>query len=804
MIKNLLIAILLLPTFVFGQNTVVDVIVGSDDHNTLEAAVLAAGLETTLSSEGPFTVFAPTDDAFSALPAGLVDQLLENPGGALTNILLQHVASGTALSTDLNDGDAIPSLFGQELNVVINGNGIFIDGALVTIADINADNGVVHVIDAVIVPEGNFNTIMDIVSTSDAHNTLQAALILTGLNEILNSEGPFTVFAPTDAAFQALPNGVLDALLADPMGALTSVLLYHVADGNVTSDQLSDGQEIITINGNTVTVSIDNGMVMINDALVTIADIQASNGVVHVIDAVLVPPTPVGLPVDFELPADSYNFVGFEGADSAIESNPDQSGINTSATIMRSTKTDGAQFFAGTLIDLDENIDFSSNAVLNIDTWSPKADIPIRIALESNGGGNQIFVDVNTTVANEWETLSADFSGLIDPNVEYGRVVVFFEFVVNLPGDGTTYYFDNIRLAPLPTIVDIVVGSDVHNTLEAAVIAAGLVETLQGDGPFTVFAPTDDAFNNLPDGVLDALLADPMGALTSVLLYHVADGNITSDQLSDGQEIITVNGNTVTVSIDNGMVMINDALVTIADIQASNGVVHVIDAVLVPPTNTVLDIIQGSSVHTTLATAINLAGLESTLQGDGPFTVFAPTDAAFEALPDGVLDALLMDPEGALRDVLLYHVVAGTRLAASLNDGESITTVLGQDVNVSITSEGVFINTAQVTMADLEGDNGIVHVIDAVLTPTTSTKDQIIEIAEVYPNPVNDMLQYDISSLTKELLTVTIYDNQGRIVTRLKNNPTLGIFDVNTLSNGVYTIVFENNEIVAKNRLMKM
>jgi uncharacterized surface protein with fasciclin (FAS1) repeats len=252
------------------------------------------------------------------------------------------------------------------------------------------------------------------------------------------------------------------------------------------------------------------------------------------------------------------------------------------------------------------------------------------------------------------------------------------------------------------------------------------------------------------------------------------------------------------------MVMINDALVTIADIQASNGVVHVIDAVLVPPTNTVLDIIQGSSVHTTLATAINLAGLESTLQGDGPFTVFAPTDAAFEALPDGVLDALLMDPEGALRDVLLYHVVAGTRLAASLNDGESITTVLGQDVNVSITSEGVFINTAQVTMADLEGDNGIVHVIDAVLTPTTSTKDQIIEIAEVYPNPVNDMLQYDISSLTKELLTVTIYDNQGRIVTRLKNNPTLGIFDVNTLSNGVYTIVFENNEIVAKNRLMKM
>ena len=227
MIKNLLTALLFLPTFIFGQNTVVDIIVGSDDHNTLEAAVLAAGLETTLASEGPFTVFAPTDDAFAALPAGLIDNLLENPGGALTNILLQHVAAGTALSTDLSDGDAIPSLFGEDLNVVINADGVFIDGAKVTMADIPADNGVVHVIDAVIVPEGNFNTIMDIVTTSDAHNTLQTVLNLSGLNATLNGPGSFTLFAPTDDAFSAIPQDIIDALLADPMGQLTDILLYH-------------------------------------------------------------------------------------------------------------------------------------------------------------------------------------------------------------------------------------------------------------------------------------------------------------------------------------------------------------------------------------------------------------------------------------------------------------------------------------------------------------------------------------------------------------------------------------------------
>jgi len=162
-----------------------------------------------------------------------------------------------------------------------------------------------------------------------------------------------------------------------------------------------------------------------------------------------VEPGTVGLPLDFELPNPSdYSFEGFEGADSAIEANPDQSGANTSSTVMRTTKTMGAQFYAGTLLDLDIPIDFSQTQKLSMKVWSPKAGIPIRFALERNdGSAAQVFVDVNTTTSNEWEEIVFDFNGVADSSVDYNRIVVFMEFVVDLLGDGSTYYFDDIQLA---------------------------------------------------------------------------------------------------------------------------------------------------------------------------------------------------------------------------------------------------------------------------------------------------------------------------------------------------------------------
>jgi hypothetical protein len=146
-------------------------------------------------------------------------------------------------------------------------------------------------------------------------------------------------------------------------------------------------------------------------------------------------------------------------------------------------------------------------------------------------------------------------------------------------------------------VVDVVVNSDDHNTLEAAVLAADLAGTLSGEGPFTVFAPTDAAFAALPAGTLDTLLADPSGQLTDILLYHVLGADVRSTDLSDGQVATTLLGKDITVTIQNDSVFINNALVTVADIVADNGVVHVIDAVLLPPATTSAILLTAAEVN---------------------------------------------------------------------------------------------------------------------------------------------------------------------------------------------------------------
>ena len=307
------------------------------------------------------------------------------------------------------------------------------------------------------------------------------------------------------------------------------------------------------------------------------------------------------------------------------------------------------------------------------------------------------------------------------------REIIFFKtlpIVLGLIAFTMVSCSDDDEIAPEErepaNVMEVISGSNDHNTLAAAVEAAGLTGTLRGPGPLTVFAPTDAAFAALPAGTVDALLEDPAGDLTDILLYHVVGAKAMAADLSDGQEIGTVFGETVMVTINNNGVFINDARVTVADIEAENGVVHVIDAVIIPESPlpaTVVDIVAGSADHTTLTAAVTAAGLVETLQGEGPFTVFAPTDAAFEALPAGTVDALLDDPSGDLTDILFYHVVGAKAMSADLSDGQEIGTVFGETVTVLINNDGVFINDARVTVADIEAENGVVHVIDAVLLP---------------------------------------------------------------------------------------
>ncbi len=270
------------------------------------------------------------------------------------------------------------------------------------------------------------------------------------------------------------------------------------------------------------------------------------------------------------------------------------------------------------------------------------------------------------------------------------------------------------------TIVDIAVGDGRFQTLVAALQAAGLVETLQGEGPFTVFAPTDDAFAKLPAGTVDALLKD-VPTLTDILLYHVVAGNVKAADVVKLDMATTVQGESVAITVDGDTVRINDAQVIITDIEAANGTIHVIDTVLLPPEpeaalGTIVDIAVGDGRFQTLVAALQAADLVETLQGAGPFTVFAPTDDAFAKLPEGTVAALLEDIP-TLTDILLYHVVSGNVSAADVVKLDMATTVQGKSVAITVDGDTVRINDAQVIITDIATSNGTIHVIDTVLVP---------------------------------------------------------------------------------------
>jgi transforming growth factor-beta-induced protein len=278
---------------------IVDTAVEDGRFTTLVAAVQAAELVDTLKSEGEFTVFAPTDDAFAALPAGTLDELLrpENKQ-SLTDILLYHVVPGKVMASDVTALTSATTVLGQDVAIKADMGEVYINDAKVILTDIETSNGVIHVIDAVILPPADEtateekSSIVDLAVADGRFTTLVAALQAAELVETLSGEGPFTVFAPTDEAFAALPAGTLDELLLpENKQKLTDILLYHVVSGKVMAADVTALTNAPTVLGKDITIKVEDGKVFLNDTVqVIITDIEAPNGVIHVIDAVLLPP----------------------------------------------------------------------------------------------------------------------------------------------------------------------------------------------------------------------------------------------------------------------------------------------------------------------------------------------------------------------------------------------------------------------------------------------------------------------------------------------------------------------------------
>lgn len=268
-----------------AEKDIVDTAIAAGSFQTLVTAVKSAELVETLKGRGPFTVFAPSDAAFAKLPKGTVEGLLKDQK-KLQSILTYHVVPGRMMAKDVLASKWLKTAQGQSLRVSSNDDGAWIDGAKIVTTDIACSNGVIHVLDTVVMPRP------DIVETAIANGsftTLVAALKSAELVKTLQGEGPFTVFAPTDAAFAKLPAGTVEGLLKD-REKLAKILTYHVVAGRVLSSDLPEKLSAKTVQGGEIAIArTKEGKVTVNGAQVVTSDIIVGNGVIHVIDTVILP-----------------------------------------------------------------------------------------------------------------------------------------------------------------------------------------------------------------------------------------------------------------------------------------------------------------------------------------------------------------------------------------------------------------------------------------------------------------------------------------------------------------------------------
>ncbi len=489
-------------------------------------------------------------------------------------------------------------------------------------------------------------TIVEIAAGNPDFSTLVTAVTEAGLVDTLNSEGPFTVFAPTNAAFEALGADTIASVLADKE-LLTSILTYHVVSGKVMAADVVTLTKATTVQGSDIAISVKDGKVYLNDTIqVVTTDIEASNGVIHVIDGVLMPPqesapaaedmvhirvahfSPDAPAVDvyvngelsavtglefpkvtdwIELPAGSYN-LAVAPANTSIDSaaiGPADFELPAGAWITVAavgSLTNGTLKPAVLVEDFKPTAGNARVSVFHAIEDAPAVDVLAggsrvvpSLAFPGKQGNNDGFYTLDVPAGSyDLQVVPAGVTSpvVLDlPGTALAADTSYFVAAVGTLAEpqvvvSATSLVDKgiVDAAPaLGTIVDIAVGNPDFSTLVAAVTEAGLVDTLSGKGPFTVFAPTNAAFEALGADTIASVLANKE-LLTSILTYHVVSGNVQAADVVGLTSATTVQGSDIAISVKDGKVYLNDSIqVVMTDIEASNGVIHVIDGVLMPP-----------------------------------------------------------------------------------------------------------------------------------------------------------------------------------------------------------------------------
>lgn len=568
-----------------NRPNVVDVARSDARFSVLVEAIQAADLTDTLSGTGPYTVFAPTDTAFTALLAELQlskAQLLADKT-LLRTVLQYHVLSGKVPKSAVPLGKTITPLAGGVFKIDAQGSDLVVtDGrnrtARVTQTDQEATNGFVHVVDRVLLPADK--TVVQTAQAVPAFSTLVEAVVAANLQGTLSGSGPFTVFAPTNAAFAAALTelGVSkQALLADT-ALLTKILTYHVVPGRVLKAEVPVGSAIATVEGQTFTVDASLAITdrLGRKAAITGTDVLTSNGVVHTIDKVILP-SDVTLPSQRTLVQQLQGMPQFSTLVEAVVAANLQDALSGAGPLTVFAPTNTA--FAALLTELGVTKEqLLANkplltAVLQyhvLGAQVPSSAVPLGKAITPLAGG--IFkIDAvgSALVVTDGRNRQANI-GFTDLRVK----------------NGVIHSLDKVLLPANQDIVQTAVSLPQFSILVEAVVAAGLQDALAAPGPLTVFAPTNDAFAALLAelGVSKADLLANKPLLAQVLTYHVVAGLVLKADVPVNTAITTLQGDSFTV---NASLAITDqrarsARITATDVLASNGVIHVIDKVILP------------------------------------------------------------------------------------------------------------------------------------------------------------------------------------------------------------------------------
>jgi len=539
-------------------------------------------------------------------------------------------------------------------------------------------------------------TLVDIAAGDERFSTLVGIVQDLGLEETL-ATNELTVFAPTNAAFE----NISDAIPSLTNDDLEQIVTYHLLAGTVLSTDLDAQQDVEMLQGEVTLIQSSAAGVLINGfANVVDADLQADNGVIHAIDEVL-------LPTEFR--------VALQGP-SLVEVAEESGNFEILVGLAEDTGFTTTLQFLGPFTAFAPTDEAFNNLFEVVDpaTLTPEQIGFILSYHVLNGEVLSTDLEAQQTVPTAGEEPLFITSG------EGGVVVNGTANVttpdVTEPTNGVIHIVDQVLL---PNAFNTVAGVVSKNydlaTLLSVVAERPAILDILNDAAssLTVFAPNNAAFT----AALEAFPGLTTDQLTEILTYHVLAAEVLSTDLEASQTVDALSEEPLYITVEEGVVSINNsATVTTADLKGSNGAVHVIDGVLLP--NKFQNIVQIASKNYNLSTLVSLvadAELVETLEGDGPFTVFAPTNSAFEA----VSETLATLTEEQVAEVLTYHVAAVEALSGDLSDEMTVTTVQGEDITVNIDGEGnVTLNgTVNVETVDLQGTNGVIHIIDGVLLP---------------------------------------------------------------------------------------